>query len=84
MKGSETFQTVSIMIVNDADGKVTSSEVTSFTTNYTAMIINNSSNTSFTPSTTNGSITISHSDTSGSSNNTVKYILVVNPNSAGS
>jgi hypothetical protein len=88
-EGSETFQIVAIMIVNDADGKFTSSEAASFAQNYAAMISSNPSNTSFTPRTTNGSITISRSDVKTTAEmpsdmNTVKYILVVNPNSAGS
>jgi hypothetical protein len=61
-EGSETFQTVSIIIVDDADGKFTSSDAASFATNYAALIASNSSNTSFTPSTSNGNITVSRSD----------------------
>jgi hypothetical protein len=61
-EGSESFQVVSIIIVDDTDGKFTSSDAVSFATNYAALIGSNASNTSFTPSTTNGSITISRSD----------------------
>jgi fibronectin type 3 domain-containing protein len=61
-EGSETIQTVSIIIVNDADGKFTASDAASFATNYAAIIGSNALNTSFTASTTNGSITISRSD----------------------
>jgi hypothetical protein len=59
---SETFPAVSIMIVNDSDGKFSSSDAQSFATNYAGLISSNPSNTSFTPSTNNGSITISRSD----------------------
>jgi hypothetical protein len=61
-EGSEPFQTVSIMIVNDADGKFTYAETVSLATNYAGSISSNPSNTSFTPSTNNGNITISRSD----------------------
>jgi hypothetical protein len=61
-EGSETFTAVGIMIINDADGKFTNSDAASMATNYAGMISSNPSNTSFTPSTVNGSITISRSD----------------------
>jgi hypothetical protein len=61
-EGSETFEVVSIMIVDDADGKFTSSDAVFFETNYAAVISNNTSNTSFTPSTSNGNIAVSRSD----------------------
>jgi hypothetical protein len=60
--GSETFSAVAVMIVNDSDGKFVASDAASFATNYAGMIGSNTSNTSFTPSTSNGSITISRSD----------------------
>jgi hypothetical protein len=87
---SETFQTVAVIIINDADGKFTSNDASSFATNYAAMISNNPSNTSFTPSTSGGNITISRNETKtmdemtaemtgGNYNvmNTVKYMLMV-------
>ncbi|MDR2444838.1 MAG: hypothetical protein LBD44_02720 [Spirochaetaceae bacterium] len=60
--GSEAFQTVVIIIVSDSDGKFTSADAASFATNYAAMLTSNTSNTSFTPSASNGNITISRSD----------------------
>jgi hypothetical protein len=88
---SETIQTVAIMIVTDSDGKFTSSDAEGIAANYAAMIGSNSSNTSFTPATSNGSITISRSDaktmteiteaiTGGDYTimQTVKYILMEN------
>jgi hypothetical protein len=85
-EGSETIQTVSIMIVTDSDGKFTSSDALSFVTNYAAMIGSNPLNTGFTPSTSNGSITVSRSDTKtleeimadSTLQTTVKYMLMVN------
>jgi hypothetical protein len=47
---SEDFTAVPIMIVNDSDGKFTSSEAESFVTSYVGIISRNSENTSFTPS----------------------------------
>jgi hypothetical protein len=61
-EGSEGFQIVGVMILDDADGKFTASDVASFATSYAAMLSSNPSNTSFTPSTSGGSITISRSD----------------------
>jgi hypothetical protein len=60
--GSETFQTVAVMIVNDSDGKFTAVDAAAIAANYAAMISNNPSNTSFTPSTSGGNITINRSD----------------------
>jgi hypothetical protein len=81
-EGSETFQTVSIIIVDDADGKFTSSDAASFVTNYAAMITNNFLNTGFTPSTSSGNITISRTDAktiaeAGTDIQTVKYLLML-------
>jgi fibronectin type 3 domain-containing protein len=91
-EGSETFQAVAVMILNDADGKFSSGDAASFATNYAAMISSNASNTSFAPSTTNGSITIGRGDvmtmdemTAAMSDGdytvmqTIKYMLIVNP-----
>jgi uncharacterized protein YjdB len=61
-EGSETFQTVAVMIIDDSDGRFTASEAESFATSYAAMISSNPSNTSFTPSTYNGDITIDWND----------------------
>jgi fibronectin type 3 domain-containing protein len=90
-EGSETFQVVSIMVVNDSDGKFTADDAASFATDYAASISSNISNTSFAPSTSGGNITISRSDvmtmeditTEIAGGNytvmqTVKYILAVN------
>jgi hypothetical protein len=85
--GSETFQAVAIMIVNDNDGKFTSSDAASFATTYAGMISSNSSNTSFTPGTSNGSITISRSEAVTTAEimadynlaTTAKYMLILAP-----
>jgi hypothetical protein len=90
-EGSETFQVVAITIVDDSDGKFTASDAEGFATSYAGMISSNSSNTSFTPSASGGSITINRSDVmtmdeiteamSGgdySVMQTVRYMLVVN------
>jgi hypothetical protein len=61
-EGSETFQAVAVMIVNDGDGNFTTADAGSFVTNYAAMISNNPSNSSFTPGTSGGNITISRSE----------------------
>jgi hypothetical protein len=61
-EGSEGFSTVSILIVSDTDGKFTASDAASLATNYVGSISSNASNTSFTPATSNGNITISRSD----------------------
>jgi hypothetical protein len=82
-EGSESIQTVSIIIVDDADGKFTASEAASFGTNYAAIIGSNTLNTSFTPSTSSGSITISRSDAittaemTGDNMYTAKYMLIL-------
>jgi hypothetical protein len=89
---SDTIQAVSIYLVNEAFGKFFSGDLKSMYENYVALIRNNTSNTSFTPSTTNGSITINRSDimTLHEINvsededrytvmQTAKYILWVNP-----
>jgi hypothetical protein len=82
-EGSESFQVVSVMIVNDNDGKFTASDATSFATNYIAMLGNNAMNKSFTPSTNNGSITIDRSEAALMSEIAqkpdAKYLLMVNP-----
>jgi hypothetical protein len=90
-EGSETIKTVAIMIVSDSDGKFTASDSADFSTSYAAMIASNASNTSFTPATSGGSITISRSDAKTTDEiteatiggdytimQTVKYMLIVN------
>jgi hypothetical protein len=89
--GSETFTAVSILIVSDSDGKFTSSDAASFATSYVGSISSNPSNTSFSPSTSSGNITISRSDTKTMAEiteamtggdytimQTVKYMLMIN------
>jgi uncharacterized protein YjdB len=80
-EGSEGFQAVAVMIVNDSDGKFTASDATSFGTNWVAMLSSNAMNTSFTPSTINGSITIDRSEAASEltmdNMYTIKYMLVV-------
>jgi hypothetical protein len=81
--GNETFQVVSILIVNDSDGKFTSSDAASFATAYAGSISSNVLNNNFTPSTSNGSITISRNDAKtaeeiGGNYTSVNYILAVN------
>jgi hypothetical protein len=61
-EGSESFQVVSIMIVDDSDGKFTDSDTANLVTNVAGSIASNPSNTNFKPGTSNGSITISRSD----------------------
>jgi hypothetical protein len=88
--GSEPFQVVAVMIVDDADGRFTAADAASYASNYAGMISSNSGNTSFTPSTSGGNITISRSDVKtmdeimdammgGDSTvmQTVKYMLVL-------
>jgi hypothetical protein len=92
-EGSEAFQMVSILIVNDADGKFTAADAASMATNYVAMIGSNASNTSFTPSTSGGNITVNRSDVMTTEEisaevaagnyaimQTVKYMLMINSN----
>jgi hypothetical protein len=84
-EGNDEFSAVSILIVNDNDGKFTESEAASFATAYAGMIIGNYSNTGFTPRTNNGSIVIDRSDAKTMAEmmsdtsllTTAKYILAV-------
>jgi hypothetical protein len=61
-EGNDALITVSIIIVDDADGKFTSSDAAGFATSYAAIIVSNSSNTSFTPTLSSGNLTIPRSD----------------------
>jgi hypothetical protein len=61
--GSETLSGVTILILDDSDGKFIVDDDESLEIDYASTLTNNPSNTSFTPSTSSGSITISRSDT---------------------